>query len=759
MNALIQDQMIPLLRRVALVLSLVIASALPGGYFTLKHANLVEQVQVTAEIKAQALTELIAGNPEIWRYQLQRVEELLRHQLVHLNDNRAIVYDGADTVLLALGPVSSGPVVSGVAPIYDSGHVLGKVVVIHSALQLWFGTALAGLAGAVLGALTYLTLLLVPVRALRRANVELQRERAELIANEERFRRLNELSADWIWERDAERRLTYLSPSYFELTGGRLEDMSGKTPEEFTIATGERHQHNYDALLRANRSFRDHEYARQDPDGQIRWRSISGEPVFNRAGQLTGYRGTGKNVSERKEHEEELLRRASHDELTGLPNRASLRDRIGHAIERSGRAGETVAVLLLDLDEFKHINDSLGHEVGDTVLRQVAERLLACVRAEDTVARLGGDEFVVVVSEPAGPDPAQEVASRILETLGRPIEVDGREALLSASIGVSVCPRDGSDAAILIRNADAAMYAAKLGGGNAIHFYTSELNERATRYVAVRGELHHALEANAFELYYQPIVDGLEGWIVGAEALIRWHRADGTLVLPADFIDVAEDTGLIVPIGEWVLRTACAQAMTWRIGGQEPPTISVNLSARQFRDGNLVTMVRAALFESGLPPQRLVLEITESTMMNDLEMTTSALEQIEALGVAVAIDDFGTGYSSLAYLKRFPVSELKVDRSFVRDAVNNADDKTIVRAVVDLAHALGLRVVAEGVETGAQIALLREMGCDWLQGFGLGRPMPAAEFAQLLAAGPLDLYHGERESQHEIASDFLLQVI
>ncbi len=759
MNALVQDQMIPLLRRVALGLSLLLAVALPVGYFTLKHANLVEHVQVTAEIKASAVTALVAGNPELWRYQLQRLEEVLRHQLVPIDDDRAIVFDEAGSVLLAMGPALSGPILSGAAPIYDSGRALGKVVIMHPASALWLGTALAGLVGVVLGGLTFLTLLFVPLRALRRTHAELQRERAELISNEERFRRLNELSADWIWERDAERRLTYLSPSYFELTGGKLEDVLGKTPDEFTLASGDGYQHNYDALLRAKRPFRDFEYLRCDPDGQTRWRSISGEPVFDEAGQLIGFRGTGKNVSERKQHEEELLRQASHDSLTGLPNRAALRERITQAIERSGRSGETVAVLLLDLDEFKHINDSLGHEVGDSVLKQVGERLLACVRVEDTVARLGGDEFVVVISEPKGRDPAHEIGSRILEALARPADVEGREVLLSASIGVSVCPRDGSEAAVLIRNADAAMYAAKLSGGNAIHFYTSELNERATRYVAVRGELHHALEANAFELYYQPIFDSREGSIVGAEALIRWRRADGALVLPGDFIDVAEDTGLIVPIGAWVLQEACSQAMTWGSDGRESRTIAVNLSARQFRDGNLVEIVRAALMDSGLPPQRLVLEITESTMMSDLDATTAALEQIDALGVAVAIDDFGTGYSSLAYLKRFPVSELKVDRSFVRDAVNNADDATIVRAVVDLAHALGMRVVAEGVENDDQIALLRGLGCDWMQGFRLGRPMPAADFAQLLAADPLELNHRHGESERSSARDLLLQVI
>lgn len=760
MSLSIEERTVPILRRSVIALTLVMTLALPGGYFTLKYANLADHVRASAEIKAGALTGLIAGAPELWRFQIQRVEELLLHNPVPLAGDQVKVRDAAGALLLAVGAVPDAPVVSHAAPIFDSGQARGSVEIIHSARGLVLGTLLSGLLGMVIGALIYLTLFLVPVRALRSVNAELEHEQAELAANEERFRRLNELSVDWIWERDAARRLTYLSPSYFELTGGRLEDALGKTPDEFMQnMIDDQHPHNYDALLRANRPFRDFEYARRDPDGQVRWRSISGEPVFDDQGRPRGYRGTGKNISERKQYEEQLLHQASYDALTGLPNRLLLRDRIGHAIERSVRLGESVVVMLLDLDQFKQINDSLGHDVGDAVLKLVAERLLGCLRVEDTVARLGGDEFVVVISEPHGVEPAHEVASRILDTIALPTSIDGHEIPLSASIGVSVCPRDGGDAALLIRNADAAMYAAKLGGRGAIHFYTAALNERAARYVAVRGELHHALEANSFELYYQPIVDGRGGRIVGAEALIRWHRNDGTLALPADFIDVAEDTGLIVPIGVWVLRTACAQAMTWQADGLEPLTISVNLSARQFRHGNVVDTVQEVLRESGLPAQRLVVEITESTMMSDLDATTIALQQIEALGVAVAIDDFGTGYSSLAYLKSFPANELKVDRSFLRDAVSNVDDETIVRAVVDLGHALGMRVVAEGVETAGQIALLRGMGCDRLQGFALARPMPAAELVRLLAAGPLDLNGEIGWPERGSAGDMALPVV
>ncbi len=742
-----------ILTRLALVLALIVAAALPGGYFSLKYASHVEQVEFKAAAKADALTSLVAANPGMWRYQVQRIEELLQHHLTPLDDDRATVRDAAGAVLLVMGSVPATPILSRSAPIHDSGRVLGAVEIAHSARDLAVGTLLAGALGVLLGGLVFGTLMVLPLRALRRVSAELARERNELAANEERFRRLNELNVDWIWERDADRRLTYVSPSYFELTGGKLEDVLGKSPDEFSFgANGDAHPDNYDALLRANQAFRDFEYARLDPDGQTRWRSISGEPQYDGDGRLTGYRGTGKNVTERRSREEDLLRQASFDALTGLPNRNLLRDRLGHAIERSGRSGHPVALMMLDLDDFKIINDTLGHEFGDEVLCLFAERLLACVRPEDTVARLAGDEFVVLVAELGGEDQAQELASRIVESVGGAVEIRGRELLLSASVGVTIHPRDGADAAILLRNADAAMYQAKKRGGNAIHFFTPELNERAARYVAVRTEMHHALERAEFDLYFQPIVSCGDGRIVGAEALIRWRRADGAFVLPADFIDVAEDTGLIVPIGAWVLRTACTQAKAWQAAGYDTFPISVNLSARQFRHGDLVELVCETLAESGLAPEWLTLEITESTMMSDLLVSIATLKRIEAIGVEIAIDDFGTGYSSLAYLKQFPVRELKIDRSFVRDAVTSPDDATIVRAVIDLAHALDVRVVAEGVESDEHVALLREFGCDWMQGFRLGRPMPASEFETLLAAGPL-LWVGENGGRAKATDD------
>ena len=553
----------------------------------------------------------------------------------------------------------------------------------------------------------------------------------QLRASEERFRRLNELSSDWIWERDENLRITYLSDSYYVLTGATPGRMLGTTFEIFAPEEIEALK----TALQARRPFRDLEFARVDPDGELRWRSLAGELIVDENGVFRGYRGTGKDITERKRHEAELLRQATTDMLTGLPNRTLLRDRIGQAIARAERAEGQVAVLLLDLDEFKQINDALGHEAGDEVLRAVARRLERCIRPEDTVARLGGDEFVILLEDLGDEEVAQEVASRLLEAISSATKVIDREVSTSASLGVALYPRDGHDADTLLRNADAAMYQAKRLGGDVIHFYTQELNRRAARYIALRASLNTALTRGEFELQYQPIIDCGSGQVVSAEALLRWRRGD-ELVSPGEFLDVAEDTDLIVPIGAWALHEACAWAQSWQTNDDRAIGVSVNLSARQFRHGDLAATVQSALVASGLDPALLTLEITEHTMMLDTEASAGTLARIQGLGVGVSIDDFGTGYSSLSYLKRFAVTELKIDRSFVQDAPSDADDLMILRAVVNLAQVLELRVVAEGVETDEQVGLIKALGCDRMQGYRLGFPAPAPEFARLLLVGP-----------------------
>jgi diguanylate cyclase (GGDEF)-like protein len=438
--------------------------------------------------------------------------------------------------------------------------------------------------------------------------------------------------------------------------------------------------------------------------------------------------GLEAEIVERRLADQRVMHMAHHDALTALPNRTLLTDRLEQAIARAGRSGNNVALLFLDLDRFKNVNDSLGHGVGDQLLQAVAARLTACLRAEDTAARLGGDEFIISLPEVAdGAEPAR-VAARILAELSRPFEVAGHQLPAEASIGIAVYPDDGDNAQALLRNADTAMYHAKDSGRGNYQFFSPQMNERVSRRLSTETSMRRALDRGEFALHYQPLIHLASGGIAGAEALLRWPQPDQRVVSPADFIPVAEDTGLIVPLGEWVLREACTQAKAWQV--QQPGLrIAVNLSPRQFRQKHLVGTVEQVLSDTGLAPQLLELELTEGMLMHHADDTVRTLAQLHDMGVHLAIDDFGTGYSSLSYLKRFPIQTLKIDRSFVKDLIDDPDDAAIVTAIIAMARGLSLRVVAEGVETEGQAAFLRSLACDLAQGFHFGRPMPASEFA------------------------------
>jgi diguanylate cyclase (GGDEF)-like protein/PAS domain S-box-containing protein len=479
------------------------------------------------------------------------------------------------------------------------------------------------------------------------------------------------------------------------------------------------------------RNFESQVYTR---DGSIIWISENARVVRHADGSVQFYEGTVVDITERREHEAALEYQAHHDSLTGLPNRALLPDRIEQAITQAGRSGKQVAVVFVDLDHFKLINDSLGHHVGDRLLLEVASRLKTCVRGNDTVVRQGGDEFVLVLAEQQGEDDILAVVSRLLDAVSQPWTDNGQEYGLSCSIGVSCFPQDGDEPGALLRSADAAMYQAKASGRSTYHFYTPELNQAVSERLELENSLRHALEREEFRVYYQPRIDVASGRIVGAEALIRWDCPGKGIVPPDSFISIAEETGLIIPIGQWILREACRQNSAWRRAGLPPIAVSVNLSPIQFRHTGLVDSVAAALTEAGLDPKSLELEVTESFVMHDAERINVAMQSLKALGVDIAVDDFGTGYSSLSYLKRFPVDRLKVDKSFVRDIDSDPDDAAIVRAIITLGHALNLRVVAEGVETAAHLDYLKLHGCDEVQGYYFSRPVPASQLESLLRA-------------------------
>lgn len=471
-------------------------------------------------------------------------------------------------------------------------------------------------------------------------------------------------------------------------------------------------------------------------DGTLFWNNIEISPVLDAEGVVTHYVGVQSDVTEIKRYQVELEYRANYDSLTGLANKNLMSDRLTHAVAWANRAQQCLAVLYLDIDRLKLVNDSLGHAKGDALLASVGERLKGCVRESDTVARLGGDEFVVILKEVEDAAAAAAVGHKILRDLERPITVSSHELCTSASIGICIYPRDGPDAETLLKNADTAMYRAKQSGGHQLCFYTEDLNANALERLRLESDLRRAVVLNELELHYQPRVQLGSGHATSVEALVRWRRGGRMLVMPADFIPLAEETGLIIPIGEWVLRTACTQVRQWAHAGHSALRVAVNLSPRQFRQADLVDTIRRILEETQADAAQLELEITETVAMQDPESSRRCLESLSNLGITLAIDDFGTGYSSLAYLKRFPIDHLKIDQSFVQGVPLDEDDMNIVRSIIALGKSLGLIIIAEGVETEEQRAFLCAAGCDEMQGYLHSRPQAHPELDPVAAPQP-----------------------
>ncbi|MGO4381025.1 EAL domain-containing protein [Pseudoduganella sp. RAF19] len=615
------------------------------------------------------------------------------------------------------------------------------------------GTLLGGILFSLLSAVLVHTLvmrsrrvqLLVDARTadLQRSNERLNADVAArkhteraLQDSEQRFRRLLALSSDWYWEQDSQYRFTNITGAFFEKGHLTKENYIGRTrwesyPEMLNTKWGREHM----ARLQARLPFSNLEYSIVGNDGVTRWFTTSGEPVYDAQGNFKGYRGTGSEITGRKLAEQRIQHIAHHDVLTGLPNRMLLQDRLQQAIAYANRSGHPLWVMLIDLDRFKFVNDSLGHKAGDLLLKTVATRLQSSVRESDTVARLSGDEFVAILSEYPDESLSPAIVERVMKALAQPVMLEGKEFFVTCSIGVAVYEADGTPAQHLIEHADIAMYSAKKRGRNCFQFYQPAMNEEAQERIRIESALRNALERNEFVLHYQPQVDMETGRIIGMEALLRWQHPELGMVPPARFIGLAEETGLIVPIGAWVLRTACMQAKTWHDAGFSGLRVGVNLSARQFGQQNLVASIAGVLAESGLPPSALEIELTESLFMNDVAQAVSLLHELKALGVALAIDDFGTGYSSFSYLRNFPIDVLKIDRSFVSDIATDADDAAIIISIIALAHNLNLRVIAEGVESEEQLEFLRRHGCDEMQGYYFSRPVAPPEFEQMLQEG------------------------
>lgn len=550
---------------------------------------------------------------------------------------------------------------------------------------------------------------------------------------ERRYRSIFENAIEGIFQSTPEGGYLAVNPTLARIYGyGSPEELIvGLRDIEHQLYVEPERRNEFRRLMVQDGSVKNFESRIYRRDGHVIWISENARAVRDDDGELLFYEGTVETITERKLYEEKMEHQATHDPLTGLPNRTMLHNYLQRAIQAADAGSAVPAVVFVDLDQFKYINDSLGHQAGDSLLKTVAQRLLACVRESDMVARQGGDEFVIVLGNQRDEVSVTEVLQRILNSVSQPWRQDGRELNITCSLGVSRYPADGDDVETLLKNADSAMYKAKEEGRNNFQYFASTPDDQVANHLDMLVNLRHAIEHDDFELHYQPKISLSSGRVIGAEALIRWHLDGHGMVSPASFIPFAEQSGLIVPIGEWVLRTACAQNRSWQQAGLVTIPVAVNLSPYQINQ-DLVALVMQVLADTGLEAACLELEITENVVMKDAEKIVAMLNALKALGLQISVDDFGTGYSSLSYLRRFPVDALKIDQSFVRDIAFDSDSAAIVKAIISLAHILNLRVIAEGVETEQQCRFLRENDCDEVQGYYFGRPMSAQDFGKRL---------------------------
>lgn len=573
---------------------------------------------------------------------------------------------------------------------------------------------------------------------------QMRQRLAEDLARQERdaqeirkFSKAIEQSPSSVLICDRKWQIEYANQKFAQLTGYNPASIEGKHPgtlSEDITAHRESRQLWQSIRLQVQRvGVWQGEVNSARKNGERFWEQLVVTPIKDQGGEVTGYLILGEDISIRKRYEQQLLRQANYDILTGLPNRMLALDRLKLALAQARRENTLVGVMFLDLDNFKHVNDTLGHDAGDNLLIEAARRISSCLRGTSTVARLGGDEFLVVLPGLSDVGATTQVAQRILTTFEPPYRLNGQEVFGTTSIGISIFPNDSDNSGMLMQHADAAMYQAKNKGKSDFAVFTHEMTEVSHERLQMESLMRRALEQQEFEVYFQPIVCTRTGQLAFAEALLRWNNPILGMVMPDRFIPLAEETGLITPIGEWVLKESCLATMRWRNQTGTRIGIAVNVSPRQFRDPLFVNTVMQALEQSGLESDQLELEITERLILDDTIETADILRQLDQSGIRLSVDDFGTGYSALSYLKSYPFDTLKIDKSFVQDVMKEEDDASLVRAIINMAHSLGLRVIAEGVEEEAQTHFLEKEGCDFSQGYFYSRPMPEPEFIAWLA--------------------------
>ena len=719
------------LTHLAIVIAIAVGAVPPVLSFISDYRHEHAAVTIEAEINGRIVAQLINTNPELWVFEVLRLKELLDRRSSVGNRTEIRTVYGPNTELVAQSRDElQRPLIAGGSPLYDSGRQVGYIQVERSLRPAVNRALWVLLASCLFGAVIFMVIRNIPLRALRQAFDALaeEKEKAQITLQS---------IGDAVMTTDAQMRIEYLNPIAERLTGWNTVQACGRHMDEvFKI-------YNEQTRLPAVNPIREclekndivemenHTILVRRTDNEEFHIEDSAAPIRRADGSILGAVMVFHDVTERKNAQGRLHHIAFHDSLTGLPNRAMFRKKLSTAMTGARFMKKNVAVLFLDLDRFKIVNDSLGHAIGDELLILVAKRLEQCIRDSDVICRMGGDEFTAVLSSINVPDNAGAVAKKIIESIAKPFIIQGHELRISTSIGITLYPEDGEDLDDLLKNADAAMYHAKDQGRNNYQYFNAGMRGKAEHDLLLENALQAALENSEFFLEYQPKLELANHRIVGCEALLRWQSPEFGRVMPSDFIPRLEETGAIVAVGAWVIETAIFQAKHWFDQGH-PLTVSVNVSARQFRQSGLVEQIANMLQTAGLPSELLQLEITESLLMEDAQRSESIMRQLIAIGVNFSLDDFGTGYSSLSHLRRFPISELKIDRSFVVDMSTNVTATRIIKTVIDLGQALGMKVTAEGVETDEQRDTLQSLGCNEIQGYLLSRPLQPDAFDVLI---------------------------
>jgi len=719
-----------LVSAIGLTVAITFAVATPSMYFIHDYIDATAQMTFKARLNTARVAQYIYTHDGMWQYQQLRLAELIQLPDTGAQPIRQKIYGLANRLVLEEGAPLDAPVAARSSPIVVAGSTVGVFVVEESLRETFYETGLVAFVCSLIGFAAYFALRIFPLRVLDQTLGELHDvQRSLAVQNERLDAALNNMSQGLVMF-DSSARLVVCNKRYLDMFSLSPEAVRpGCTIREVLdqrVATGGFSADYVEAyradLLAAVAHGATFSKITKLPDGRVI--SIVNQPMTD-----GGWVATHEDITARLLAEEKIKHLAHYDALTDLPNRVTFYERMETALSRQRRS-EFVAVLSLDLDRFKGVNDTLGHPIGDLLLQAAADRMRSCVRSEDLVARLGGDEFAIVQVSSTPTSDVSALAARLIEVVGAPYDLDGHQVNVGASVGIAIAPTDGDKPDQLMKSADLALYRAKADGGGDYRFFEVEMDARMQARRALELDLRKAIVNGEFELYYQPIIDVKTKQITSCEALLRWHHPERGMIAPVEFIPVAEHTGLIVPLGEWVLRQACAEAVRW----PTHVTIAVNLSPAQFKSRNLVPMVVNALAASGLPAARLELEITEMVLVQDNDGAFAILHQLRNLGIRIVMDDFGTGYSSLGYLRSFPFDKIKIkiDQSFIQDLPAKQDSVAIVRAVVGLSSSLGITTTAEGVETEEQLASLTAEGCNEFQGFLFSLPKTAADIARLL---------------------------